>query len=161
MSLNSLASDTVLKSKIAKGLSIVELIVAIAVVGILLTIGKSSYDEYFEKVDRAKAVKDIQIIALQVTDHNLTFGSYPDSLSELSINMIDPWGNAYQYLAIAGKKNSGKTRKDHSLVPINSDFDLYSLGKDGKSSPPLTARASQDDIVRASNGNYIGLGSDY
>jgi general secretion pathway protein G len=46
-------------------------------------------------------------------------------------------------------------------VPINTTYDLYSKGKDGDSSPPLTARASQDDVVRANDGGFIGLGSRY
>ena len=55
----------------------------------------------------------------------------------------------------------GNQRKDHNLVPINSDFDLYSMGKDGASAPPLTAASSQDDIIRANNGEYYGYGKDY
>jgi general secretion pathway protein G len=52
-------------------------------------------------------------------------------------------------------------RKDRFLVPINTDYDLYSMGKDGRSSPPLTAKASRDDIIRANDGAYIGLASNY
>ena len=52
-------------------------------------------------------------------------------------------------------------RKDRNLVPINTDYDLYSKGPDGASSPPLTARAGQDDIVRANDGAYIGVAADY
>ena len=48
-------------------------------------------------------------------------------------------------------------RKDRFLVPINSDFDLYSMGKDRISQIPLTAKASRDDIIRANDGAYIGL----
>jgi general secretion pathway protein G len=55
----------------------------------------------------------------------------------------------------------GQWRKDHNLVPLNSAFDLYSMGKDGQSQPPLTAAASHDDIVRASDGNFIGMASRY
>jgi general secretion pathway protein G len=55
----------------------------------------------------------------------------------------------------------GKVRRDHFLVPVNTDFDLYSLGEDGKSQSPFTAAASQDDIVRADNGRFVGLVSDY
>jgi general secretion pathway protein G len=57
--------------------------------------------------------------------------------------------------------NPGQMRKDKNMVPINTDFDLYSMGKDGESVLPLTAKKSQDDIVRASNGAFVGLGSDY
>ena len=52
-------------------------------------------------------------------------------------------------------------RKDHRLVPINSDYDLYSMGKDGRSVSPLTARHSHDDIIRANDGDYVGLAKDY
>lgn len=55
----------------------------------------------------------------------------------------------------------GKMRRDHFMVPVNTDFDLYSLGKDGKSVSPFTAAASQDDIVRANNGGYVGIVSEY
>ena len=73
----------------------------------------------------------------------------------------DPWGNAYAYLDLSTAKGKGKARKDHSLVPLNSDYDLYSKGPDGKSSSPLTAKASRDDIVRANNGRFIGPASTY
>jgi len=56
---------------------------------------------------------------------------------------------------------NGKRRKDHSLVPVNSDYDLYSMGPDGKSKPPFTARDSRDDIVRAANGGFIGPVSEF
>jgi general secretion pathway protein G len=52
-------------------------------------------------------------------------------------------------------------RKDHNLHPLNSEFDLYSLGKDGRSSPPLTAQASRDDVIWARDGDFVGLASDY
>jgi general secretion pathway protein G len=55
----------------------------------------------------------------------------------------------------------GGARKDRFLVPINSDFDLYSMGKDGESLGPLTAITSHDDIIRANDGGYYGLASDF
>jgi hypothetical protein len=59
------------------------------------------------------------------------------------------------------KSEKGKPRKDHQLHPINCDYDLYSMGKDGKTAAPLTAKISQDDIIRANNGGYVGLVSNY
>jgi general secretion pathway protein G len=55
----------------------------------------------------------------------------------------------------------GRLRKDRFLVPINPDFDLYSMGKGGRSVGPLTTRHSREDIVRASNGRFVGLAEDY
>jgi len=54
-----------------------------------------------------------------------------------------------------------KRRKDHFQVPVNTDFDLYSMGKDGRSRAPFTAKASRDDIVRVNDGKYIGLASNF
>jgi general secretion pathway protein G len=65
---------------------------------------------------------------------------------------------------IFGKKKNeiaGKWRKDRFLVPLNYDFDLYSVGEDGQTSAPLTADISYDDIVRANNGRFIDLASKY
>jgi general secretion pathway protein G len=50
----------------------------------------------------------------------------------------------------------GQARKSRFLVPINSDFDLFSPGPDGDWVGPLTAQKSQDDIIRANNGDFVG-----
>ena len=47
-------------------------------------------------------------------------------------------------------------RKDRFLAPINSDYDLYSVGPDGLTRPPLQNKDSRDDIIRAANGSYFG-----
>lgn len=46
-------------------------------------------------------------------------------------------------------------------MPLNTDFDLYSVGKDGLSKATLAPPQSHDDIIRANNGRFIGLASDY
>ena len=73
----------------------------------------------------------------------------------------DPWGNPYQYLSFTGLKGKGPMRKDKNLVPVNSLYDLYSMGPDGLSVPPFTAKKSHDDIVLANDGGYIGRAEDY
>ncbi|MFZ0429542.1 MAG: prepilin-type N-terminal cleavage/methylation domain-containing protein [Acidobacteriota bacterium] len=55
----------------------------------------------------------------------------------------------------------GLMRRDRNLVPLNTRFDLYSQGKDGESRPPLTAKASWDDVLRANDGSFVGLASNY
>ena len=44
---------------------------------------------------------------------------------------------------------------------INPDFDLYSTGRDGQTSPSLTAAPSRDDVVRGRSGSFVGLASSY
>ena len=117
-------------------------------------------------MDRANTVQaksDILLIESVIERFYIADLKYPESLGELTgqIPQLDPWGNPYQYLNITTTKGKGKVRKDHNLVPLNSDYDLYSMGKDGKSVSPLTAKASRDDIVRANNGGFIGLASEY
>ena len=72
----------------------------------------------------------------------------------------DPWGNAYQYYLIEGA-SIGPARKDHAVNPINSDFDLYSKGADGQTQKQVTNSQSLDDIIRATDGRFLGLASDF
>jgi len=65
------------------------------------------------------------------------------------------------YAAGAGNGSAGKPRKDRFLHPINSDYDLYSMGKDGESVEPLTAKKSHDDVIRANDGGFVGLAAEF
>jgi general secretion pathway protein G len=118
-------------------------------------------------LDEAKGEESeqgLEEIADQINDFFLKNGRYPDSLDEvISPPPLDPWGRPYEYLRIDGGsvKGKGKLRKDKNLVPINSDYDLYSMGPDGESASPLTANPSKDDIVRGRNGKFFGVATDY
>ena len=70
---------------------------------------------------------------------------------------LDPWGRPYVYLNLQDPATKGLARKNKNLVPINSDYDLYSIGKDGESRAPLTAKVSRDDVIRANDGGFLGL----
>lgn len=85
----------------------------------------------------------------------------PAEAGDNNATLLDPWGSPYQYLNIQNStaKGKGSFRKDRFLVPINTDYDLYSMGRDRQSTPPLTAKNSKDDVIRANNGGYIGLAS--
>ncbi|NDP42735.1 MAG: prepilin-type cleavage/methylation domain-containing protein [Aromatoleum sp.] len=134
----------------------------IAIVGILAVIALASYEKYRERIKMAQAVSDIGSLQPLIAQYALDNNGYPDTLADVGrANMMDPWGNPYHYLNHDDNKQRGKWRKDHNIVPINSDYDLWSSGKDGASSPPLTAKPSRDDIVRANNGRFVGLASDF
>ena len=89
----------------------------------------------------------------------------PDLGAVVDVARLDPWGNPYEYQRIAGEPLTGpekvKPRKDKSLHPLNSDYDLYSKGPDGKSKLPLTAKHSHDDIIRAGDGDFVGRAEEY
>jgi general secretion pathway protein G len=147
-----------------QGLTLVEVMIVIVIIGILSSIAIPNYFSSKEKARMAATISEIKILEKLIIGYHIDHESYPDTLDNIGMATLkDPWGNPYQYLKIEGsdKKGVGKMRKDHHMVPVNSDFDLYSNGKDGKSQIPFTAKASRDDIVRANNGRYIGLVSDY
>ena len=52
-------------------------------------------------------------------------------------------------------------RKDHKLNPINSDFDLYSMGRDKVSKTQVSNEDSLDDIIRANEGGFIGVAREF
>lgn len=145
-----------------RGMTLLELMFALVTLGILLSVGFAGYRQYVERARVSRAVADIGEIQLVLDKFELNRGVLPDSLAEIGFGaQLDPWGSAYQYLNIASVMGVGAVRKDRNLVPINTDFDLYSMGPDGESRPPLTARVSRDDIVRANDGRFIGKAEDY
>lgn len=144
------------------GFTLLETLIVAMLIGTLSAI---ALPIYFEALNAARAVRaraDIKNISTTIDVLHLTTGQYPDSLADVGFaELRDPWGCPYEYLKIEGLKNKGQVRKDRKLNPINSDYDLYSVGRDGKSASPLTAKASLDDIVRGNNGAFIGLAADY
>jgi general secretion pathway protein G len=148
----------------SKGFGLLDLMVTLVIASMLMTLAIPAYDMFVKRAKVAKAIGDIGSISIAVERFRLQNNDQiPASLNLLNIDVpVDPWGRPYSYLNIrtAGPGNGG-LRKDGKLNPLNSDFDLFSLGKDGASSGPLSAKASRDDIVRANDGAFIGLGEDY
>ena len=128
----------------------------------LAAIAIPSYGRIREQVRVTKATNDIRSIELSIQTFLASRGQLPNALAELPEAVpLDPWGNPYRFLNFAGAQGFGLQRKDGFLVPINSTYDLYSMGPDGRSRPPLTAKDSRDDIVRAGDGAYIGQADQY
>lgn len=147
-----------------RGFTLLELMFAMAIVAALAAIAIPSYKNYVEQLKVNQAIADIAGISLAIGQFHSTNLTYPLSLAQLNTTIpLDPWGNAYQYLAIGVNPppKTGQVRRDKSLRPINTDYDLYSMGKDGQTATQLASSKAQDDIVRASNGNYIGLASGF
>lgn len=146
------------------GFQLLELLIAVAVVSVLMLIAVPSYSNYRDKVDNANAAGDIRAIDQVIERFYTENNQYPDSLSQVNMGGLkDPWGNTYQYLRIngAGLKGVGALRKDKSLHPLNTDYDLYSMGKDGATATQIVSGTGKDDILRANNGQFVGLASDY
>jgi general secretion pathway protein G len=145
------------------GFTLIEVLLALAILGVLAAIAWPNYSDYKERARIAQAKGDIREMEVLINRYYADHKAYPASLADIGKStLLDPWKSPYQYLDVTDiKATKGKARKDKNLVPINSDFDLYSMGKDGISAAPLTAKASQDDVIRANDGRFLGLGSEY
>ena len=148
--------------------TMIEIAIVVVIIATLSTITVPVYYRVVQEARTDSAEEELRQVQTAITQYLATMGELPESLAEIGMDdVLDPWGRPYQYLRIAtppggkGKGGKGQFRKDQFLVPINSDYDLYSLGPDGNSSPALTAATSRDDIIRANDGGYFGPASEY
>ncbi len=131
---------------------------------LLVSVAVPAYDIFVDRAKVSKSIGDIGWISVEIGKYQLrNNNALPANLTDLDVAVpVDPWGRPYAYTNIAAAGSGfGDFRKDKNLNPLNTDYDLYSFGEDGDSSGPLNAAASRDDIVRANNGAFIGLGEDY
>jgi general secretion pathway protein G len=146
----------------AGGFTMIEILIVVAIVGILASLAKGAYDRYYEKTRVSQAVSDIGALAVRIKLYEVEERALPQSLADIGAGgKLDPWGRPYEYFDLGSKKGNGQARKDKKLSPLNTDFDLYSKGKDGMTKGPLVVPVSRDDVVRARDGAFIGLALDF
>lgn len=143
-----------------RGFTLVEVGIALAILGVLAALTITNYRLYIDRVRVARAIVELKGIALHLESARNDGAGLPPSLAALQLAQNDPWGRPYVYLKIAGAPLAA-VRKDQFLVPLNDDFDLYSLGVDGLTHPRITMAVSLDDVVRGANGAFVGLARNY
>jgi general secretion pathway protein G len=144
--------------------TLIELLIGVAIVGLLAAIAVPSYLGYTQKARTADTIAKFRGMETRIESYRSEFGELPETLSAaIKPAPLDPWGNPYQYLNLGTvtPETQNQIRKDKNLHPLNTDYDLYSMGPDGDSKAPLTAKASRDDIIRANDGAFIGVAADY
>ena len=143
------------------GFTLLELLVVTVIIGTLSTMVAPSVQRAREQAQVGAAIAELRILQSELAVYIEINFEIPVSLAVIDrANLIDPWGFAYVYNPLTGP-GKGTARKDKFLVPLNSDYDLYSVRADGASKPPLTAKASKDDVIRALDGGYFGLAEDF
>lgn len=161
--LRRLPKCTGVRARSRRAFTLVELLASMTIIGLLAGLSIPKLDEAVNQAKIARAIGDLRAMAVELQ----SAAELPATLAGIGrAGRLDPWGRPYVYYRFPPAKGKSKAppkgaRKDRFLVPINSEFDLYSLGRDGASVAPLTAKASQDDIVVANDGGFIGLARKY
>lgn len=152
------------------GFTLIELLIVMAIISILATIGFIRYSGFVEHTKETKAIADIKQIAEWIEEYRERYGEYPPDLATLKVGLNlnsefkDPWDHPYQYVYIAEDDKKGKdkqrARRDRNQKPINTYYDLWSNGADGDYQQQVNGAKSRDDIIRAWDGSFVGLGKD-
>jgi len=93
------------------GFTLMEILVAVAIIGILGTVAVQSVTSNIEKAKQTAADESVRNIANAVTQYYLANKKYPNDLKELTVAkgdeepvlsggegaLEDPWGNEYKY----------------------------------------------------------------
>ena len=155
------------------GWTFIELMLVVAIIGTLASMAVPKLRQYTDKAKVARAVGDIEVIQADLAGHELLGMGLPPTLADIGWgDLLDPWSNPYQYMPFETVTEEGERevvtenlaaepREDEFLEPLNTSYDLYSMGKDGRSEPELDEEVSHDDVLRANDGQYIGLASKY
>jgi hypothetical protein len=61
----------------------------------------------------------------------------------------------------SGVPTATTRRRDRYMFPLNTDYDLFSLGPDTRTAVSLGETIGLDDVIRANNGGYFGTASEY
>jgi len=145
-----------------RGFTLIEMVFVLAILGIVLAIAIPGFERYMDRSRIVEASNAIIEMQKTIRDTERTKGTLPDDLGAVGFGgKADPWGRPYEYFNLRTSKGNGKARKDKSLKPLNSDFDLYSVGPDGASAASLSSKVSRDDVLRARDGRFIGTAEEF
>ncbi len=160
------------------GFTIVEVTIVLFIVGILTALAIPAYNNFIDRSRVKLAVKNIRLLESAIKQYEIENMRLPNSLNELgqiefldfdmnpirqSAPFLDSWGNPYQYLNLANDNPPAypNARRDRGNKPLSLDYDLYSMGADGRTAKPVNSSFGKDDIIRANSGAYVGLGENY
>jgi len=171
------------------GFTLVELMAALVLMSILTGIAVNAGVNVSTSSKNKQAIAEILVLQTRLDEYAMIRNELPMTLADVGAgDLMDPWGRGYRYLPIriVEKKGWGGwsgwgewsgwggtdkdadaeaetpgPRKDRFLVPLNTLYDLYSAGADGETERSLAGDSSQDDILRANDGAFVGLAREF
>lgn len=145
-----------------RGFSLTELLIVLAIIMVIAGIATPNLVAAIDQARVARAVGDINAIEIDITEYQITNATYPNTLADVGRSaMLDPWGSPYQYFNHLTSTGNGILRKDQFLIAVNTDYDLYSMGKDGQTAAPIASGTGRDDVIRGTNGGFVGPALSY
>ena len=142
-----------------RGFTLIEVLVSMAIVGVLAVIATSGFTSFKDNARTARAIEEIRNLEKDISAYAIEKGSYPPGLVDIGKEgALDPWGHAYVY------KRYVATEMRYYGAELNidpPDYDLYSLGKDNATALDLNDPTSDDDILRIGNGAYVGTAKQF
>lgn len=148
------------------GFTFIQVLATTAIIAILLAVAVPNSLASLRQARVGKAIAEIGIIRDGVELYRQQHGGIlPATLADLIPDNpagipLDPWGNPYVF-ANAHVIPAVNRRVDGLSIPINQEYDIYSIGENGISFPDIRHGAAQDDIIMASDGSYFGLAAEY
>ena len=146
----------------ARGFSLLEIAIVLSIAGILIAIAVPGMESYILRNRVAQAVVEINDMSTKIRQYEVAKAALPNTLADAGFGgKVDPWGRPYEYFNLRTAAGNGQARKDKKLAPLNSDYDLYSVGPDGITQSSLGNSASRDDVVRARDGGFVGTAEEF
>ena len=150
----------------SSGFTIIEVLIVVFIIGVLATIAFFGYGTYVEKARVVSAISEINTITKDIRIYMVDHPTPPVDLAIPEIgygNFNDPWGRPYQYVNHLDPLQLplARTKPGTGIINPESDFDVYSMGRDGLSFPNIDVAQSHDDIIRAGDDHFIGKASRY
>jgi len=142
------------------GFTLAEILIATALLAVSADaiVGGISGQLERSRIERAK--QEIGQIESAIERYRAQHHELPDSLTDLGSPVpLDPWGHAYEYMNFDASGTVGQ--RNYDRLPINSEYDLYSPGPDGRTDADLWSETARDDIVRARDGSFVGTAADF
>lgn len=148
----------------SKGFGLLDLMLTLIIVSLLAALAVPVYGEFMSRAKVNRASEEIASLGRRIESFcEANQGRCPASLDELPGKISrDPWGNNYRYVNLSVSYTADEpVRTGGDRLPLNTDFDLYSMGADQATMGWLSASVSRDDVIRANNGLFVGLAEEY